>query len=598
MNRTGQIWDQREISFVLDMSDASICLDADRAVKLGFSELGSPGEFFRGLGIEKAWDDFVSFVHRGTSSTFLGGYHHRDGDVSVRIGAGVRPHVWHGRLWLEPADIPVRARQSDVAIHAPVALWKADTSGRVTFVNDAVRDLLGLAEDFMLPTSFRNVFRLHDTDLGEWSRFLADRGGPAIWSCESVLEPHDPDSEPFDVVVMVRRIASDNGNEYIGYLGDLRAFRALEREIEHAGRLRAIGQLAGGVAHDLNNMLAPILGFASLLRDRQHPDEEIAEGLETIEQAARRASELTRQLLAFGRKEDASLVSISARDVVDDVVRLLKRTIEKEITLEVLQTTTDDVLYGDASQLQHALLNIALNARDAISRNGTLTFEISGREIGPDDNAGWQHAPAAGRYVIIAVEDDGAGVSPEVMSRMFEPFFTTKGDAGSGLGLPAVESAVAYHGGGLRVESTVGLGTRFEIALPLRPKRLDTTAEFPSMSADAVVWAIDADESILNVYRRVLSAAGFEVHVFSNASDVLEQLALSRPATLLVDVDAHALGGRDLVREIDIRAPLISVVIVTGRRAELDLGDRSKHVHLRKPFDSAELVSAVERSLL
>src|SRR6266849_1035234 len=247
---------------------------------------------------------------------------------------------------------------------------------------------------------------------------------------------------------------------------DITEQHRLHEQLRQAQKMEAIGQLAGGVAHDFNNMLTAILGYTELLTDQIGPDKAIGRDLHEITAAAKRAAALTRQLLAFSRKQVLAMAAVDLTHVVRTVTPMLRRLLGERIAITTTLADSVGSVMADVAQLEHLLINLSLNARDAMPEGGVLTFTTGNTEL---DEAYTVRNPGAsiGRYVMMRVGDTGVGMAPEVQARIFEPFFTTKAhDRGTGLGLAAAYGTVKQFGGYIEVESQVGRGTTFTIYLP------------------------------------------------------------------------------------------------------------------------------------
>ena len=249
----------------------------------------------------------------------------------------------------------------------------------------------------------------------------------------------------------------------------------LQEQLFQAQKMEALGTLAGGIAHDFNNLLSVMLGFASLARQRLSTDDPLQDSMGMIEQSAQRAAELTRQLLCFARPERQLVKPVCVNDVMDRVRRMVERTFDRNITVAVHNGSEPLWVNAEPSYLEQALLNLCINARDAMPQGGTLTLETSGRIVDTtllDAAAGC----APGQYVSISVQDSGAGIAPETLPRVFEPFFTTKEPGhGTGLGLAMVYGFVKSHDGFVKVDSELGHGARFTLSLPLIPAPVPQT---------------------------------------------------------------------------------------------------------------------------
>jgi signal transduction histidine kinase len=247
----------------------------------------------------------------------------------------------------------------------------------------------------------------------------------------------------------------------------------LEEQLRQFQKMEAVGQLAGGIAHDFNNLLTAILGYSELLRKRMHDTPDAVADLDEIQKAGERAAELTQQLLTFGRKQQLELQALDLNHVITDVENMLHRIIGDDIRLETGISSTPAIVKADRGQIEQVLLNLAVNARDAMPRGGSITIDTS-RAAPPDRVLPTGAASPPDGWVAFRIRDTGCGMSPEVQARMFEPFFTTKGlGKGTGLGLSTVYGIVSQSGGCIDVDSRPDRGTTFTIYLPASAGRGD-----------------------------------------------------------------------------------------------------------------------------
>ena len=380
--------------------------------------------------------------------------------------------------------------------------------------------------------------------------------------------------------------------------------RAQER-LRQADKLNALGQLAGGIAHDFNNQLTAILGYAQLLGHRT-ADPELREFAEAIGTIATRSADLTRQLLAFARKERAGSETIDLHALLDELVRMLARTIDPRIAVRARLEAPAARTTGDPGQLQSAFLNLALNARDAMPEGGELTFLT---DLVPLDEAQARAAPeglAAGRYLRVRVADTGLGMTEAVRRRLFEPFFTTKEPGhGTGMGLAAVYGTIRNHRGTVRVESEPGRGTVFTVLLPLADR--PAAAERPAPDGGLVpgrghVLVAEDRPAVLQVTTRLLHQLGYRV---SARPDGLAALELYREAwreidLVLLDVMMPGLSGAAAFREMRRINPAVRAVLTSGHPLGPDeerLLEEPGVRFIQKPFGLSDLARCVSCAL-
>jgi PAS domain S-box-containing protein len=377
----------------------------------------------------------------------------------------------------------------------------------------------------------------------------------------------------------------------------------LQAELQHTHRLEAIGRLAGGVAHDFNNMLTAIKGYSELLIDGLEPGTRQHEEALQIKRATEQASTLPRQLLAFGRKQVLvpELVEINA--VMSQTSRLLGRVIGP-VELVIVPFPEPAYANVDLGQLEQVIFNLALNARDAMPDGGTLTITAGVTAVTPELAA--DRGVPAGDYAFLAVADTGLGMSAETQARIFEPFFTTKPvGEGAGLGLASVYGTVTQSGGFVRLETGPGRGSTFIVHLPLgeEPSGADAPLYVPRMApATPRALVVDDEQIVRELATTILELEGFEVLAAANGVGALEALNRAPEGidVLVTDVSMPGMGGRELAAKVGELLPGIPVVFMSGYSDEI-LGttpdDRTPLAFLAKPFSPRSLVHAVREAV-
>jgi two-component system, cell cycle sensor histidine kinase and response regulator CckA len=372
---------------------------------------------------------------------------------------------------------------------------------------------------------------------------------------------------------------------------------ALEAQ-RQSQKLEAVGLLAGGVAHDFNNLLAAILGHADVLALEAEPGSEVAESARTISQAAQRAAELTRQLLAFARLGQHRQEAVDLHAQVQEATGLLGRTLEKSIRIETRLAAPRHHVLGDHGQLQQVIVNLAVNARDAMPEGGVLTLSTSVRRV---DVAGAPPAPPAGEWLTLEVADTGVGIPPGHLERIFDPFFTTKGEGrGSGLGLATVYGIVKAHGGEVRVESRPGQGSRFTVYLPILddPGPQPVRREPPPRRGTGVVLVVDDEELVRRTAGRVLSSLGYRPVLVEGGQEALDWLAEqpAPPLAVVLDLAMPGMDGGTCFRLLRDRVPDLRVILSSGfaRNAHAQtLLDAGASGFVQKPYRAADLADAL-----
>jgi nitrogen-specific signal transduction histidine kinase/CheY-like chemotaxis protein len=368
-------------------------------------------------------------------------------------------------------------------------------------------------------------------------------------------------------------------------------------------KMESIGQMAGGMAHDFNNQLAIIMGNAQLaLADLKESSPGWLEFKE-IMTASVRARELTMKLLTFARREKINPQPLSVKTVVEDIAKLLKRSIPKKISVLTKFSVKDSVAMMDVNQMHQALLNICNNAAAAMPNGGYLTIDLS--EVDVDEAAAITAETAPGRYSVIKVADTGTGMPPEVAERIFEPFFTTKSrDEGTGLGLAITYGIVKNHGGFIDVVSEVGSGTSFFVYLPVDES--ETSAA--QIKEDECVYqrtgtimVVDDEKQALSVAERILRKFGFDVVAASNGPDAVKAFKrLGGQIDLVVlDIIMPGMDGADVFRELRAIEPDVKVILASGYSVNGQAGAIMKEGavgFVQKPFTIAELGAAVDHA--
>jgi len=384
------------------------------------------------------------------------------------------------------------------------------------------------------------------------------------------------------------------------------ALRALEEQQRQAQKMEAIGRLASGVAHDFNNLLTAILGSTDLLLEELPADHSGRLEAEETRKAALRAADLTRQLLAFSRQQVLAPQVLDINDVVTNVDTMLRRVIGEHVEVRTVQAPDLGAVRADPGQLEQVLLNLAVNARDAMPRGGRLTIETANADL--DDTYAAQHAAVApGRYVMFAVSDTGTGMDAETQTRLFEPFFTTKEKGkGTGLGLATVYGIVKQSGGHIWVYSEPGQGTTMKVYLPrveeaIEPITAPARPSGPLRGSETILIVEDQDE-VRNLTRRLLEARGYRVLVAASGADALRiaDQEAGRIDLLLTDVIMPGMSGREVALLLGPAHPHMRVLFVSGytddsivHHGVLDPGV----AFLQKPFTSQTLAQKVREVL-
>jgi PAS domain S-box-containing protein len=491
--------------------------------------------------------------------------------------------------------------QSIVLKSLPIALYTAslqEDHRHLNFTNESIRAITGFGRDAFLAGDDFWVSRLHPEDREQilsQLRTLQDTGTATLeyrWRCADELYRHF-----LDQTVAIR---DDGGNprEFFGMWFDITERKELEQNLLHASKLEAIGRLTGGIAHDFNNMLSVVIGNLDLLHSAIDGNERAERRVRMAMEGAQRCADLTQRLLAFSRRQALQTSVLDVNALMPGVLELLRRTIGEDIEIHLRGADGVWPIKVDRSQLEAALLNLAVNARDAMPEGGDLTLEAENRTVGEDGRI------PAGEYVVISVRDTGVGMPPAVLERVFEPFFTTKESGkGTGLGLSMVYGFVQQSNGRVDVESAPGEGTTIRLFLPRAEE--DAVAAQPEAKARIAqpigqgesVLVVEDDPAVRQVAVSTLQSLGFEVREAPTgdiAADMLKQDGGFR--LVLSDVRMPGeITGIDLARMVKREWPSVQVLLTTGYvDGEAKIEDLEL---LYKPYRATELAEKIQSLL-
>jgi PAS domain S-box-containing protein len=479
---------------------------------------------------------------------------------------------------------------------------RQDGSMGLYYVSDQASDIFGLSPD---QEGFFETFTacVHPEDRGRFLESISDAVRAVVqWDFEGRFV------KPSGSTIWFRgqSVPSPRGSEIVfnGLLLDVTARRETEDRLLQAHRMESVGRLAAGVAHDFNNLLTPIIGYSEMLLSDLHPSDERFEQAMEIRKAAERSRELARQMLSFGRKQVLQVRPIDINAILTGIERMMRRVLREDITLAVEPCGLPCAVMADPGQMEMALMNLAVNAQDAMPGGGTLTLGTELLQVDCAVETSTGPLPP-GRYVMVRVTDTGHGMDEETRLHAFEPFFSTKGNLGTGLGLSTVYGTVLQHGGRIALESAPGSGSTVRIYLPHMETEVPAeTAEKPAWSgpareAGALLLAEDND-TVRKLTCAILEKGGYSVTCAGNGKEALEELErLGGSVVLLVtDVVMPDMNGRELYRAALSRYPHLKVLYMSGYAEDLiaDRGLLDPGVSLiQKPFTVQSLLSMARK---
>jgi PAS domain S-box-containing protein len=487
------------------------------------------------------------------------------------------------------------------------AIYISTPGGRIIDINQAGLDLLGFdsLESLREVDVARDIYRRAEDRQAMLDEL--DRNG---YLRDAEIEIVRRDGRVITVLDTTTAVRDERGEAvaYRGVLRDVTEQRRLEHDLNQAQKMEAVGRLAGGVAHDFNNILTAILGYASRLATNRGDDDEVRTVADAVAAAADRGSELTNQLLAFGRRQVLRPIVLDLNHAIEDMRELVRRVIPEDVEIVTELDSELRPIEVDRTQIEQVIVNLAINAGDAMPNGGTLTIRTR-HVAASDENQRSSLERSPGGFVRLEVEDTGVGIEPAICDRIFEPFFTTKrGSRGTGLGLATVYHAMEQAGGSVEVTSEVGSGTRFDLVFPasarsIRADQPKPPPEIPTTGTESVL-IVEDDPAVQSVLREYLTDRGFSVHA---ADDGLAGLELARREGIrldlvLSDVVMPKMSGIEMARRLREELPHLKVLLISGHAK-----DREKAVEesmqdgfcafLQKPFAPETLARRI-RDLL
>jgi len=479
-------------------------------------------------------------------------------------------------------------------------VWVVTLDGGLVYVNPSGRRLLGIAPDAdVTGTSLDDYY----TEAGvEFVRTVVRERVVADGFFHGETQMRNPRTgEVIDVEMDSFLLAPQTPGDpplVASIKRDVRETRKLQARLAQAERMESVGRLAGGIAHDFNNMLSVVLGFAALARGRIPANDPAAADLDEVTKSAERASLLTKQLLAFGKRQAVHGIPLDVNDLVRGLERTIAQVAGSRVKVELDLCARQAVVNADPGQLEQVLLNLVANARDAMPAGGVLRIATGEQVV--DEESGQREGLSGGQYVALSVRDTGTGMDRATLDRVFEPFFTTKRPgSGTGLGLSTVYGIVRQTGGAVQVDSAPGKGSEFRVLLPRTDlptprsvRRLDTPSQ---ANRHARVLVLEDRKNLRLLVERCLREAGYDVVAAESGAGLAELAA--KADVLLTDVALRGVSGPEIAAQLRRGAPGLRVIYMTGQDPEMAGMLQPTGRLLPKPFKPEQLLEAVRAEL-
>ncbi len=525
----------------------------------------------------------------GVASTIPGTLTTEHGEILQEVSVQLAVALYQADL--RAALAAEEARLSALVERLPEGVLLLDGAHRILLTNRAAQEMLPVLTD---AHSGDVLTHLAGHSLGE---FLV---APAGNGWHEVTVPHL--RRTFQVAARPISGIGPNGG-WVLVVREVTRERFLQAQLEQQERLAAVGQLASGIAHDFNNLLTTTILYAQMALEHPELPSDLAQSLQVIIGESRQATQLVQQVLDFSRRAPIDVRPMDLTPFLKELTKILERTIPENIRLRLVAGAGPFTVRGDPTRLRHAVVNIVLNARDAMPQGGEVRLGLSRLTVGPDERPLVGMGP--GEWVCLEVTDTGTGILPEVLPHIFEPFFTTKPrGVGTGLGLAQVYGIVQQHGGHIGVETEVGKGTTFRVYLPALAEEtlaLEPPAEGPpSTGRGETILLVEDHPALRTAGREVLERLGYRVLEAADGREALEVYAAEPVDLVLTDVVMPGMGGAALVEALRQQNPDVKVVAITGYGEDQEV----KYIRqagvlevVRKPFEVEHLAEVIRRML-
>lgn len=495
-------------------------------------------------------------------------------------------------------------RQAAIIQSLPIVLYLEPLSCEVRcphFVSGNFEAMTGYRFAEVLENPVLWAERLHEEDRARVLAAVAERDRTGRLSVEYRWRCADGSYKHFHDQAVLLTDSDGNPVEFAGTLTDVSERKSLEHQLVHAQKMDAIGKLTGGIAHDFNNLLAAVLGGIGLLERRANLADEHLKILSMTRRAADQGTELVRRLLAFSRQQQLQPAAVSPQALSESVSEVMAHTLGGLVQLEWHNNHDAWSVFADRSQLELALMNLIINARDAMPDGGTITVRTSNRAIGSGDPIGLP----AGDYVLFEIADSGCGIPPELLEKVLDPFFTTKEvGKGTGLGLSMVYGFAQQSGGMFRLQSQVGCGTQAQLWLPRADQALvepgpDAAPRWtPGTTPTIRILLVDDQDDVRSTTAKMVEDLGHRVTEVASGPDALAALAGDAPELIITDYAMPHMSGAEFVRRAREQRPGLPALIITGYADDSVIRQRPADVAvLSKPFTLEQLAAAIQSTI-
>jgi PAS domain S-box-containing protein len=485
-----------------------------------------------------------------------------------------------------------------------------DIEGTILYVNSAFESVAGYAAEEVIGQK-PDLFNSGQHDAAYMTKMWETISSGRMWEGRFTNRKKDGNLYEVEAVIYPIRDAEENLVNYVAICRDITQEAAIEKHLRQQQKMNAVGELAGGVSHDFNNILTAILGYVALCLNTVEEDSKTYGYLQEILKAGDRAAKLVRQILTFSRQEEQQFHSLELQTIIEDSLSLVETTMKKNITLVKEVDPDCGAVMGDTTQLQQVIVNLCTNAVHALSgeESGSLTVKLRQQYVSVDDFAGQGVELPPGQYACVTVNDTGCGMSPEVQERIFEPYFTTKKSGeGTGFGLSIVHGIVRKHRGAITVRSEEGKGTVFTMYFPLLAdaaavSRTDAVkSPVEQEEGHGRILFVDDDQTILSMGQEILESYGYNVITATNGRRAIEAFKEDPAAfdALVTDYSMPEMNGHELIKQAMAVRSEIPAILCSGYMEKVEGEDLSKLGHtayMAKPLDWRELSREIRKSM-